>query len=86
MDKYTCSICNRFAATTFLPVLRHIGQVHQYEANFQVKCGLESCPRLYRSYVSYKSHVYRKHKSVMSQDDAAVTSTTEDAALALFHS
>ena len=73
MPKYNCSICNRFAAASFLPVLRHIGQVHQYEANFQVKCGLDSCPCLYRTYNSFKSHVYRKHRSAMTEEDVVMS-------------
>ncbi len=71
MVKWNCTICNRFAAQHFLAVLRHIGQVHQFEPNFQVKCGLDGCPLRYTSYPSYRSHVYRKHRNVLMEGGAS---------------
>ena len=32
--------CNEFSVQDFCSVMRHIGQLHQFEPNFQVKCGL----------------------------------------------
>ena len=61
--KFNCSLCGKFAAIKFLPVLRHIGEVHQYEPGFQVKCGLDDCQKLYQSFSSYRSHMYKKHRS-----------------------
>ena len=38
--KYKCQICKEFARDTYPPVLQHIGEVHGFEPNFHVVCGI----------------------------------------------
>ena len=63
-NKYVCSICGQFARTSFQGVLRHIGEVHSFNPNFHITCGLgpDKCPETYTKYDSFRSHVYRKHR------------------------
>ena len=63
--KWKCSLCNEFSAQDFRGVMRHIGQVHQFEPNFQVKCGLDGRAMRYTAYNSFRSHVYRRHRELL---------------------
>ena len=65
MEKWHCSLCSHFIARNFFSVLRHIGQVHQFEPDFQVKCGLDGCPLRYMVYESFRVHVYKKHRNLL---------------------
>lgn len=65
MEKWHCSLCSHFTARNFFSVMRHIGQVHQFEPNFQVKCGLDGCPLRYTVYESFRVHVYKKHRDLL---------------------
>ena len=85
--KYKCQICEEFARDTYPPVLRHIGEVHSFEPNFHVVCGLTldstqaPCPATYTKHGSFRSHVYTKHRQVMKlYSNSAVDeiSTEED--------
>ena len=62
---WRCPLCHFFAARALKGVLRHIGAVHAHEANFQVICGVQGCPRSYSNYHSYKKHMYQKHREVL---------------------
>lgn len=63
--KCFCPMCHTFAAVNLKGVLRHVGACHAYEANFNVVCGLDGCPRTYKNYHGYKKHLYRKHKHLL---------------------
>ena len=72
--KYVCCLCDQFASKAFVPVLRHIGQVHQFEPNFTVTCGLNGCQLKYTMYTGYKTHLYRHHREFMfSRDESQKT-------------
>lgn len=58
-------ICYRAAYTTMKGVLRHVGLIHSQDANFHVVCGIEGCCRIYTNYLSYKKHMYRKHRTTL---------------------
>ena len=60
--KFICSFCGKHASKFFLPILRHIGEVHQFEPNFSIICGLNGCTKKYTSFGGYKTHLYRKHR------------------------
>ena len=73
VSKFSCPLCDKYASHSFCPVLRHIGQVHQFEPGFAITCGLDGCPNKYTSFYGYKTHLYRKHRAfVMLQNPAAV--------------
>ncbi len=62
---FFCPLCNSFGGQSFSSVLRHIGDIHKHDADFQIQCGLRQCPETYKNYASFRSHVYRKHRSVL---------------------
>ncbi len=64
VDKFTCTICYKFAAPKFESVLRHIGSVHSCEPSFHITCGIDGCPRTYRSYRSFRRHLRTNHVEV----------------------
>ena len=71
---FKSQICEEleFARDTYPPVLRHIGEVHSFEPNFHVVCGLildstqAVCSATYSNYRSFWSHIYSKHRQVMN--------------------
>lgn len=63
-----CPLCDSFAAPTLKGVVRHIGVIHSLEPGFRVTCGVEGCTRSYTKFVSYKKHVYVKHRDAWSVD------------------
>ena len=52
-------------------ILRHVGLVHAHDPHFHVVCGMEGCCRSYSNFLSYKKHLYRKHR--MYLDHSSVT-------------
>ena len=61
-----CPLCDSFAAPSLKRVVRHIGIVHAHEAGFHVTCGVDGCTKTYRKFVSYKKHMYVKHRDAQS--------------------
>lgn len=78
---FICSICNLFGADTYSAVLRHIGLIHRYDPGFSICCGIDYCPQTYSKYESFRSHVYRKHRSALHPSSSTVTNETGDGAL-----
>ena len=62
---YTCSVCNYFGGQSFSAVLRHMGEIHRYDPNLRIRCGIDCCPQSYTNFDSFRSHVYRKHRDVL---------------------
>ena len=90
MSKWKCSLCSHFSAPSFRGVIRHIGEVHQYEPNFQVKCGVEGCSMRYSVYGSFRSHVYRKHRDLLgdpfqSGDENIPPTKVSDVCLCIYY-
>ena len=69
---WNCSMCSHFAAPTLKAVIRHIGAVHSHDAFFHVYCGIEGCPRTYKSFHSYKKHMYSKHRYILDISQPAI--------------
>lgn len=63
---WECPLCSHFATPTLKAVVRHVGAVHSHDPAFHVRCGVEDCPRTYRNYLTYKKHMYTKHRSVLN--------------------
>ena len=61
---WLCTLCQRYIAGCYGNVLQHV-KCHQYDENFQLKCGINSCQETYTIYESFRSHVYRKHREVL---------------------
>lgn len=62
--RFDCSICRRFAAPTFGGLLRHIRSEHTLDPRFMKRCGINDCPRTFKKFESWRSHVYRHHRCV----------------------
>ena len=64
---FVCTICGTFASRSYGPVLRHIGVVYRVGPSCSIRCGIDGCPATYNSekYESFRSHVYRKHRTVL---------------------
>ena len=79
---FVCTICSSFASRSYGPVLRHIGVVHRFGPSCSIRCGIDGCPAAYNSekYESFRSHVYRKHRSVLcaTQDDDEMETDDND--------
>ena len=69
-----CPICYRAAFSTLKKVVSHIGLVHSFDADFHIICGVAGCPRTYTNFLSYKKHMYRKHKLYLESTEAEFNS------------
>ena len=76
-SSFLCPLCYSFAAVTMKGVTRHIGAVHSHEANFQVTCGVEGCPRTYSNFHSYKKHLYTKHRDILEVEDGVIVAGSD---------
>jgi hypothetical protein len=69
-------------------LIRHIGVVHSQQPNFHIVCGISGCPRTYNNFLSYKKHVYRKHKLYLDIENGnhqdVVLNSEEDIHVGLF--
>lgn len=63
---YHCPLCTAFGADSYLPVLRHIKDVHSFQAGFAVTCEIDGCQSTFRKFSAYKSHFYRKHRHTLA--------------------
>ena len=66
---FVCPLCYRSASTRMKGLIRHIGIVHSQQPNFHIVCGISGCPRTYNNFLSYKKHVYKKHKLYLDIED-----------------
>lgn len=66
---HLCSLCNNFRGHTLSSVVRHIGEIHRYDPNLHIQCGVEQCLQTYNNFESYRSQVNRKHKNVLHAVD-----------------
>lgn len=71
--KFSCTICNRFAAGDLYAVLRHVGSTHSFEPDFQITCGVSNCSRTYKNFRSFRKHVLRMHAHAL---DASYSSSS----------
>lgn len=64
---YACSLSDSFASPSFATILRHIGNTHDSDYNLQINCPIHGCLRSYTNFESFRSHVYRKHCSLLDR-------------------
>ena len=65
-DTFLCKICNNFASRYYSKVLRHIGLVHSFDPGFTITCGVDGCPKTFTKYNSFRKHILRHHREVLS--------------------
>lgn len=59
---------------------------HRFDSHLFIRCGINSCTEQYRKFESFRSHVYRKHREVLTgpsspaedSGSTSVISTNED--------
>ena len=71
-----CWICYRFAAPSLKGIVKHMGNVHSFDPNFRVCCGIDSCSRTYTNFHSFKKHLYRKHRFELDCSEVNVSSSS----------
>lgn len=64
---WTCTICLLFTCTTLRLLLSHIYMQHSQEPGFNVRCGVNGCPRTYNKYNSFYRHLHREHIESLQQ-------------------
>ncbi|CAF4095923.1 unnamed protein product, partial [Adineta steineri] len=66
---YFCQLCiNSPAYSSFDSLYTHINFLHGTDPSFKVRCELNpECGSIYRTFPSYKSHVYKKHRELISK-------------------
>ena len=64
MELYRCSICLEFVTDSIQTLITHIARIHSNEPNFHVVCGIDSCPKTYKNFLSLRNHLIRKHNIV----------------------
>ena len=82
--KYVCPLCENYARNSYAGVLTHIGEIHSFDPNFRIECGLgpanSKCPNTYTIFASFRSHVYRKHKEELYANDTTVINSSNSSA------
>ncbi|KAH8008650.1 hypothetical protein HPB51_000476 [Rhipicephalus microplus] len=71
MEVRNCPRCPFFSAQ-FIKVVNHIGVVHSVEPNFSVFCGIDGCSSTYKKFSSYKSHLYRRHRTLLEDTGSSL--------------
>lgn len=67
MEYYRCSICLEFVVDSIQLLLKHIARIHRNEPNFHVVCGIDSCAKTYKNFLSFRNHLIRTHNIVTNQ-------------------
>lgn len=68
--KFECQICRKVSRKCYLGILQHIREVHSFEPDFHILCGLDGCPATYNVYESFRSHVYKKHRELLTSNNS----------------
>lgn len=61
---FPCDLCPNVTFTVVTKYLTHLNLMHSQKSNFIVKCNISECPKSFTNFHVFKSHVYRKHRSV----------------------
>lgn len=62
---FNCPLCGK-QTFSLIKQIQHIGLYHQNEPKFEFTCGLNSCGNINKTFSSYRSHIYRKHRDLLS--------------------
>ena len=68
-NRFLCKICSSYSSHTYIKVLRHIGAVHSFDPNFTITCGLDGCIKIFSKYTSFRKHIIRNHRHILSPQD-----------------
>ena len=63
MADIVCPLCENPPFSTLPKHLRHIRVTHADAETFNIQCTLQGCCRTFRSFKSYRIHIYRHHKT-----------------------
>ena len=77
MVNLVCPLCVTPPFGTVGMLLRHIRITHADSDNFCIQCTLQGCCRTFRSFLSYRTHIYRHHRHSLTQDPCQEEPTVE---------
>lgn len=63
---YQCPRCMR-RTFTLVKFIQHVGLVHAHEPSFSITCGISECQSTFSQFQSFRKHVYRKHRCLVSR-------------------
>jgi hypothetical protein len=68
---YFCPLCiSSSVFHNYRPLFTHIRIEHREESSFNIRCELSvSCGSRYSTFDSYRSHIYRYHRSLVDSSD-----------------
>lgn len=72
-----CPFCN-FRVVNLSSLLSHLRFVHSSDPGFFLTCGVSGCANTYTKFTSFRTHVYRHHKELISS--STTTSTIHESA------
>ena len=49
-----------------------------HDASFRVTCGINCCPRRYSKFHSFKRHIYRAHKDILTQRNLSISQSSSE--------
>ena len=77
MAKFTCPLCSNFATLCYTRIFQHIRDDHLIEPNRDFQCGINGCGSMFTpaKHLSFKTHVYSKHRSIMNLDPPIILPT-----------
>ena len=75
----SCWICCKYAAPTLKAAIHHTGAINPHDPNFNIRCGICGCSRVYAVFQSFRRHFYHKHHHVKTLGILGNLSVTDEA-------
>ena len=72
---FACSHCS-YRSLNWRDLTKHSFESHSSEPNFVEKCRVSGCAQTFRCYVSFNSHLSRKHRGVDIEREARMAATS----------
>jgi hypothetical protein len=60
---FLCPLCGSAQGNDRNTLLRHISVAHAGDSSFHIVCGINGCARTFRTFCSFRCHLYRDHSS-----------------------
>ena len=78
MANPVCPLCVTPPFSTVAKILRHIRVTHADADSFNIQCTLQGCCRTFRSFLTYRTHIYRHHRHSLTQGPCQGEPTMEE--------
>ena len=77
MVNLVCPLCAGPPFSSLAKLLRHVRVTHSDASSFSIQCTLQDCCRTFKSFKSYRRHIYTYHNT-MSLDEPSALGSEED--------